>query len=222
MARARTLQDLESVSSARTRPGARSASMRADSTLSPCAATVVTVERAVRIVVLGDAGVSRTLRLLVGIISRVPSIPATINPADARLLPFIDSVTGYHSSLEAEIRAMLGPAALRLLPATYEASADRVAASGTVVLFLFNASLDRPTLGARESALRELAGQLDSPERLPDDPGKIGISDYVVRRITHLKQVPHRSDQELLLKAVMAKLQPILRIELADLALLKQ
>ncbi len=110
-----------------------------------------------RIQALGDAGVSSTLGVLLNTTASLPPQVAAIPPGDLRFQPFVGAVAGYNPGTEPALRASFGFRARTLLPNTISASSSSVVAEGTVVLFLFNGSLDRPTLGARETHLRDLA-----------------------------------------------------------------
>ncbi len=114
-------------------------------------------ESAERIRSLGDAGVVRTLAVLLNTTRTLRPELAALPPGDPRFQAFSDAVAAYHPAAEDETRAVLGFRARTLLPNALAFSGGSIAAEGTVVLFLFNGSLDRPTLGARENALRDLA-----------------------------------------------------------------
>ncbi len=112
---------------------------------------------AARIHAAGDGGVARVLGVLLNTTANAPAASPSIPSTDLRFGPFAAAVAGYHGGLENELRAAFGYRARTLLPNAISSSGAGVAASGTVVIFLFNGSLDRPTLGAREGALRDLA-----------------------------------------------------------------
>jgi uncharacterized protein len=110
-----------------------------------------------RIRALGDAGVASTLGVLLNTTASLPPQPASIAQGDLRFQPFVDAVASYSPGTEAALRQSFGFRARTLLPNALQATSGSIVAEGTVVLFLFNGSLDRSTLGARETQLRDLA-----------------------------------------------------------------
>lgn len=114
-------------------------------------------EASARIAAMGDAGASRAVAVLLNATNSAPYLSPSVPSGDLRFQPFTAAMAGYHASLEGELRSAFGYRTRTLLPDTLTASGATVTASATVVIFQFNGSLDRPTLGARESALRALA-----------------------------------------------------------------
>jgi len=112
---------------------------------------------------MGDGAVALVLRVLMVPGARASAIPPGLATNDSRLAPFVASVSAYRSSLEDELRQAFGFQARSLLPVDVGLSSDSVVAGSTVVLLLFDASLDRQLLGQREDALRLMAAQESTP-----------------------------------------------------------
>lgn len=114
-------------------------------------------QAALRLRAMGDAGVSLTLSVLLNTTERTPARVASLPAGDVRFGPFEVAIAAFDPSVERSLRDAHGFQAHALLSGDYSAAGAQVTAKGTLVLFLFNGSLDRATLGARESALRDLA-----------------------------------------------------------------
>ncbi|HKZ60210.1 MAG TPA: MMPL family transporter [Candidatus Thermoplasmatota archaeon] len=114
-------------------------------------------EAAARLRALGDSGVSLTLSVLLNTTERAPARVGGLPQGDLRFAPFEAAVAASDPGVERALREAHGFAARALLPSDFTASGANVTAKGTLVLFLFNGSLERSALGQRESALRDLA-----------------------------------------------------------------
>ncbi len=114
-------------------------------------------QAAQRVRAMGDAGVSLTLSVLLNTTERAPARVSSLPAGDARFGPFEAAVAAFDPTVERGLRDAYGFEAHTLLAGNFSAEGGNVKAPGTLVFFLFNGSLDRGTLGARESALRDLA-----------------------------------------------------------------
>ena len=119
-------------------------------------------EASARIHAMGDAAVGERMSILLNGTRAVDWERGLVPAGDPRYAPFTQAAAAYQPTLEDDLRAAFGYRAATLLPESVVLNGTSVRASGTVVLFLFNGSLDRPTLGAREAGLRDLARGLSA------------------------------------------------------------